>query len=283
MNVLTIDVEEYFHVSAFDDIITAEDWPRYESRVDLSTRRLLERCSEAGAKATFFVLGWVAERHPDLVQAIRADGHEVASHGYAHRVLTALTPTQFRADVRHAKHILEDVLGEPVLGYRAPSFTIMEDTVWALRILVEEGYLYDSSIMPVWHDRYGLHGANPYCHRLMTAAGPIWEIPPSTLPVRNMRMPIAGGGYFRLWPYRLMRRWLRTIEATGHPLVVYLHPWEIDPDQPRLKASALSRYRHYLNLDKTETRLVRLLQDFQFGPMCQTIAAIRQLTEERVA
>ncbi len=283
MNVLTIDVEEYFHVSAFEHFITAEDWPAYESRVEQTTNRLLEHFSRAGAKATFFVLGWVAERHPGLIRAIRAEGHEVASHGYAHQVLTALTPSQFRVDVRRAKHILEDILGEPVLGYRAPSFTIMEDTVWALRVLVEESFLYDSSIVPVWHDRYGLHGANPHCHRLMTAAGPIWEIPPSTLPIRKMRLPVAGGGYFRLWPYRLLRRWLRAIEAAGHPLVVYLHPWEIDPGQPRLQASALSRYRHYLNLHKTEARLIRLLHDFRFGSICQTVAPILQLTRERVA
>ena len=138
----------------------------------------------------------MAERHPELIRTIRKNGHEVASHGYAHQVLTVLTPPQFRADVRRAKRILEDILGEPVVGYRAPSFTIMEDTVWALRTLVEEGYVYDSSIFPVWHDRYGLHGANPYCHRLMTAAGPIWEVPPSTLPVGNMRLPVAGGGIF---------------------------------------------------------------------------------------
>jgi polysaccharide deacetylase family protein (PEP-CTERM system associated) len=283
MNALTIDVEEYFHVSAFEQIVTSEDWPAYESRVEQTTGRLLEHFSEAGAKATFFVLGWVAERHPGLVRTIRAAGHEVASHGYAHQVLTALTPSQFRDDVRRAKQILEGILGEPVLGYRAPSFTIMEETVWALRILVEEGYVYDSSIVPVWHDRYGLHGANPHCHRLMTAAGPIWEIPPSTLPIRKMRLPVAGGGYFRLWPYRLLRRWLRTIESAGHPLVVYLHPWEIDPGQPRLRVPALSRYRHYLNLHKTEARLIRLLHDFRFGSICETIAPIRQLTPERVA
>ncbi|WP_447983628.1 XrtA system polysaccharide deacetylase [Nitrospira sp. Nam74] len=283
MNALTIDVEEYFHVSAFEGFITAQDWPAYESRVEQTTHRLLEHFSETGAKATFFVLGWVAERHPGLIRTIRTQGHEVASHGYAHQVLTALTPSQFRADIRRAKQILEQILGEPIFGYRAPSFTIMEDTVWALRILVEEGYLYDSSIFPVWHDRYGLHGANPHCHRLMTAAGPIWEIPPSTLPIRNMRLPVAGGGYFRLWPYRLLRRWLRTIESAGHPLVVYLHPWEIDPGQPRFQVSALSRYRHYLNLHKTEARLSRLLRDFRFGSICETIAPILQLTRERVA
>ena len=283
MNVLTIDVEEYFHVSAFEGVIATADWDRHESRVEETTMRLLDRLAEAGSAATFFVLGWVAERHPSLIRAIRNAGHEIASHGYGHQVLTALTPEQFRADVRRSKAILEDVSGEPVRGYRAPSFTIMEETLWALRILVEEGYAYDSSIFPIWHDRYGIPGANPHYHRLVTSSGPIWEIPPSTAKLGAMRVPVAGGGYFRLWPYGLLRRWLRRIERDGHPLVVYLHPWEIDPDQPRVKGAVLSRCRHYLNLNKTETRLVRLLKDFRFGPVCEAIAPIRHLIGERVA
>jgi len=283
MNVLTIDVEEYFHVSAFESVIAAADWHRHESRVEQATMRLLDRLGAAGSAATFFVLGWVAERHPSLIRAIRNAGHEIASHGYGHQVLTALTPEQFRVDVRRSKAILEDVSGEPVRGYRAPSFTIMEETLWALRILVEEGYAYDSSIFPIWHDRYGIPGANPYCHRLVTSSGPIWEIPPSTATLGGMRLPVAGGGYFRLWPYGLLRRWLRRIERDGHPLVVYLHPWEIDPDQPRVKGPVLSRCRHYLNLSKTENRLVRLLKDFRFGPVCEAITPIRQMIGERVA
>ena len=283
MNVLTIDVEEYFHVSAFDGVIAAADWDRRESRVESSTLRLLDRLAEAGSTATFFVLGWVAERHPALIRAIRNAGHEIASHGHGHQVLTALTPEQFRSDVRRSKGILEDVSGEPVRGYRAPSFTIMEETLWALRILVEEGYAYDSSIFPIWHDRYGIPGANPHCHRLMTSSGPIWEIPPSTAKLGAMRLPVAGGGYFRLWPYGVLRGWLRRIERDGHPLVVYLHPWEIDPDQPRVKGPVLSRCRHYLNLSKTENRLVRLLKDFRFGAVCEAIAPIRQMIGERVA
>ena len=283
MNVLTIDVEEYFHVSAFEKVIGTADWDRRESRVEEATMRLLDRLAEAGSAATFFILGWVAERHPSLIRTIRNAGHEIASHGYGHQVLTALTPEQFRADVRRSKAILEDVSGEPVRGYRAPSFTIMEETLWALRILVEEGYAYDSSIFPIWHDRYGIPGANPHCHRLVTSSGPIWEVPPSTAKLGAMRLPVAGGGYFRLWPYGLLRRWLRRIEQDGHPLVVYLHPWEIDPDQPRVNGPVLSRCRHYLNLNKTENRLVRLLKDFRFGPVCEAIAPIRQMIGERVA
>jgi polysaccharide deacetylase family protein (PEP-CTERM system associated) len=283
MNVLTIDVEEYFQVSAFDGVIATADWDRHESRVEATTMRLLDRLTQAGATATFFVLGWVAERHPALIRAIRDEGHEIASHGYGHQVLTALTPEQFRWDVRRSKTILEQLLGEPIRGYRAPSFTIMEETLWALRILVEEGYAYDSSIFPIWHDRYGLPGANPHCHRLMTSSGPIWEVPPSTAKLGAMRLPVAGGGYFRLWPYGMLRVWLRRLEREGHPLVVYLHPWEIDPDQPRVKGPLLSRCRHYLNLSKTENRLVRLLQDFQFGSVCEAVVPIRQMIGERVA
>ncbi|WP_447977181.1 XrtA system polysaccharide deacetylase [Candidatus Nitrospira bockiana] len=283
MNVLSIDVEEYFHVSAFEDVVKAADWERFESRVEATTGRLLDRLSAAKASATFFVLGWVAERHPALVRRIHAEGHEVACHGYGHQVLTDLTPDQFRADVRRAKAILEDLVGEPVLGYRAPSFTIMEDTVWALRILVEEGYRYDSSIFPVWHDRYGLPGANPACHRIMTGAGPIWEVPPSTLAVGRTRMPVAGGGYLRLWPYPLLRTWLKRIESAGQPLVLYLHPWEIDPDQPRLRGPMLSRCRHYLNLDKTEARVARLLGDFRFGAIREALRPRWAGLQEQVA
>lgn len=283
MNALTIDVEEYFHVSAFDSVVRAEEWDRFESRVEASTDRLLELLGQAGAGATFFVLGWVAERHPRLIRRIREHGHEVASHGYGHQMVTGLTPTAFREDVRRAKAVLEDLLGEAVLGYRAPSFTIMEDTVWALRILVEEGYGYDSSIFPVWHDRYGLPGATPTVHRLTTGAGTLWEVPPSTLPIGKTRMAVAGGGYFRLWPYGLLRRWLRRIESHGHSLVLYLHPWEIDPTQPRLRGPLVSRYRHYLNLDRTEGRLMQLLDDFRFASIRDAFAPIRDLVRERVA
>jgi len=280
---MSIDVEDWFHVENLRGVVSRESWNRRELRVERTMDRMLELLDQHDAKATCFVLGWVAERAPRLVQRLAAAGHEVASHGYHHELVHELTEGEFAADVRRSKDVLERITGERVLGYRAPSFTIMEDTVWALRTLVEEGYVYVSSIFPVWHDRYGLHGANPYCHRLMTAAGPIWEVPPSTLPVGNMRLPVAGGGYFRLWPYRLLRRWLRKIELSGHPLVVYLHPWEIDPEQPRVRAALLSRCRHYLNLHKTEGRLVQLLQDFRFGSIADTIEPIRQMAREQVA
>nr|MBI3613008.1 DUF3473 domain-containing protein [Nitrospirota bacterium] len=281
MNALTIDVEDYYQVSAFESVVRCGEWDRYESRVERNTRKLLALLAASSAKATFFVLGWVAERHPGLVRAIQAEGHEIASHGYGHQVLTALTPEQFREDIRRAKARLEDITGQAVLGYRAPSFTIMRETIWALRILVEEGYGYDSSIFPIRHDRYGMPGADPHAHLLATPSGPLWEVPPSTVNVAGVRIPVAGGGYLRLYPYPLLRRLLHKVRAGGHPLVMYLHPWEIDPAQPRMTGPLLSRLRHYLNLHKTEGRLMQLLRDFRFTPIREAFAPIGRLHDER--
>ena len=278
---LTFDVEEHFQVSAFDSPMRRRHWDQFESRVERNTEKLLDLLAASNVRATFFVLGWVAERHPGLVRAISRQGHEVASHGYAHELVTVQTPATFRRDVRKAKVFLEDLLGLPVLGYRAPSFTITQDTIWALRILVEEGYLYDSSIFPILHDRYGMPGANPLCHRLSTEVGPLWEIPPSTVKIVGLQVPIAGGGYFRLFPYPMLRQLLKRVEAKGHPLVIYLHPWELDPDQPRMQGPLLSRFRHYINLHKTEDRLIHLLRDFRFAPVSEVIPQINRLNRER--
>jgi len=277
---LTFDVEEHFQVSAFDSPMRRRHWDQFESRVERNTEKLLDLLAASNVRATFFVLGWVAERHPGLVRAISRQGHEVASHGYAHELVTVQTPATFRRDVRKAKVFLEDLLGLPVLGYRAPSFTITQDTIWALRILVEEGYLYDSSIFPILHDRYGMPGANPLCHRLSTEVGPLWEIPPSTVKIVGLRVPIAGRGYFRLFPYPLLRQLLKRVEAKGHPLVIYLHPWELDPDQPRMQGPLLSRFRQYINLHKTEDRLIHLLRDFRFAPVSEVIPQINRLNRE---
>jgi polysaccharide deacetylase family protein (PEP-CTERM system associated) len=211
------------------------------------------------------MLGWVAERHPTLVQRIIDSGNEIASHGYGHELVTTLTPEQFRVDVRRAKAILENITGEPVFGYRAPSFTIVKDTSWALEILVEEGYTYDSSIFPIVHDVYGMPGANPDRHQIDTSSGPIWELPPSTTVVAGVRIPVGGGGYFRLCPYGVFSRWLRGIEVSGRQLMLYFHPWELDPTQPRMRGSRLSQFRHYVNLDKVEERLHRLMNEYRFG------------------
>jgi polysaccharide deacetylase family protein (PEP-CTERM system associated) len=278
---LTFDIEEHFQVSAFDSPMRRRHWHQFESRVERNTEKLLDLLAASNVRGTFFVLGWVAERHPGLVRAIALGGHEVASHGYAHELITVQTPARFREDVRRAKEILEDLIGAPVLGYRAPSFTITLDTIWALRILVEEGYRYDSSIFPILHNQYGMPGANPFCHRLSTEVGPLWEIPPSTVKIVGLRIPIAGGGYFRLFPYPLLRQLLKKVEGTGHPLVIYLHPWELDPDQPRMRGPLLSPFRQYINLHKTLDRLIHLLSEFRFAPISEVIPQINQLSRQR--
>ncbi|MCC2641120.1 MAG: putative Polysaccharide deacetylase [Nitrospira sp.] len=257
-------------------------WEQYESRVEANTDRLLGVLEQTGMRATFFVLGWLAERYPSLVRRIASAGHEIASHGYAHELITSQTPTAFREDIRRAKGILESIVLEPVLGYRAPSFSITKDTMWATQILVEEGYVYDSSIFPVFHDRYGVPSANPEVHQILTSSGLLWEVPPSTVKYMGVRLPVAGGGYFRLYPYVILRALLRKLEGEGSPLVMYMHPWEFDPDQPRMEGSLVSRMRHYLNLDKTEIRLRALLQDFSFAPIREVFPPISQIRGSRL-
>jgi polysaccharide deacetylase family protein (PEP-CTERM system associated) len=261
---LTFDVEEHFQVNAFDSPSRRAGWETAESRVEANTERLLALLERHRVRATFFVLGWVAERHGRLVEGIARAGHEIASHGYGHELITGLTSDAFREDVRKAKKILEDVIGAPVLGYRAPTFTIVPRTAWALEILVQEGYAWDSSVVPVTHDVYGWPGARAHPHRIHTASGPLDELPPSTIPFFRTRLGVGGGGYFRIFPYPLVRHCLRRIEASGEPLMFYLHPWELDPDQPRMEGGRLSRFRHYMNLGRTEGRLTRLLDEFRF-------------------
>ncbi|MDR4479731.1 MAG: DUF3473 domain-containing protein [Nitrospira sp.] len=274
---LSFDIEEHFQVSAFESPMRRRHWEQFESRVEVNTERLLGLLAKRGVRATFFVLGWVAERYPSLVRRIASAGHEVASHGYAHELITGQTPIAFREDIRKAKGILESILSQPVLGYRAPSFSITKDTMWATQILVEEGYVYDSSIFPVLHDRYGVPSANPEAHQLLTMSGVLWEVPPSTVKYLGVRLPVAGGGYFRLYPYAVLRTLLRKLEGEGTSLVMYMHPWEFDPDQPRMEGSLASRMRHYLNLDKTESRMRELLQDFSFAPIRQVFPQIEQM------
>src|SRR6266511_605870 len=267
LNALTIDVEDYYHVSAFESIIRFEDWDGYESRVERNTSRLLDLLDAYRTKATFFVLGWVAERHPRLVRTIQMRGHEVASHGYAHRCIYTQRPEEFRRETRRAIRTLEDATGQRIFGYRAASYSITDASLWALEILQEEGFPYDSSIFPIHHDRYGIPGYQRFCHVVNGHAGNgLLEFPISTVRLAGSNIPVAGGGYLRLFPYTLIRWGIRRINAReDQPALVYLHPWEIDPGQPRIQASALSRFRHYVNLEKTEQRLVRLLQDFTFG------------------
>lgn len=267
---LSFDVEEHFQVSAFWSDSRRQEWDRYESRVERNTRLLADLLAKHGMKATFFILGWVAERHPELVKSLAAQGHEVASHGYGHELVTTQSPARFRQDVRVAKKILEDLTGNPVVGYRAPSFSITSETAWALSILVEEGYVYDSSI----YDRFRRTESEKRLacgFEIATPAGNIWEVPPSTIEMLGLQIPVAGGGYFRLFPYAASKNFLRRLERQGAKLVMYLHPWEFDPEQPRMDGSWLSQFRHYLNLHKTEERLIALLEDFQFGSIAQVM------------
>ena len=264
---ISFDIEEHFQVAAFDSAARRRNWESQDSRVVQNTEVILEILDQRGIKATMFVLGWVAERNKALVKRIVEAGHELASHGYGHELITGQSPQVFREDVKRAKKLLEDIGGAPVLGYRAPTFSVTKETEWALPILVEEGYWYDSSIVPIVHDYYGIPGANPAIHTLKTDSGPLVEVPPSTCHVAGFTLPIAGGGYFRLFPYPLLKKLLRRVEQQGQPLIMYLHPWELDPGQPRMQGSFLSRFRHYLNLDKVQGRLTQLLQDFSFGPI----------------
>ena len=266
VNALTVDVEDYFQVSAFESHVPRGQWDRFESRVCRNTERLLDVFDEFGVNGTFFVLGWVAERHPALVRQIAARGHEIASHGYWHRLVYRTTPREFREDVRRAKAAIESACGMPVLGYRAPSFSITDRSIWALDILASEGFIYDASIYPIRHDRYGIPKAPRHAYRVSGPLG-IWELPGSTVRLGGQNLPIGGGGYFRLLPYGWTRRGIEHVNVREQkPVVFYLHPWEVDPEQPRLPATLLSRFRHYRNLKETEPRLRRLLSEFEFGP-----------------
>jgi polysaccharide deacetylase family protein (PEP-CTERM system associated) len=267
---MSVDVEEHFHVAAFDRQIRPEDWDRMPSRVEANTDRLLRLFAEEGVSATFFILGWVAERHPALVRRIADQGHEVASHGYAHVPAFRQTREEFAADARRSKQILEDILGRPVLGYRAASFSIVKRNQWAFGELEAAGYRYSSSVNPIRHDIYGFPDAPRFD---FTPEGTrLRECPVTTLELGGNRWPCGGGGYFRLLPYGLFRWALRQVGRAGHPCYFYLHPWEVDPDQPRVAgASWRSRFRHYTNLHRTEPRLRQLLRDFRWGRFDQRL------------
>ncbi len=273
-NALTFDIEEYFHAEAFAGVLRPEEWPSLHGRAVGSTRRLLDLLDASGVRATFFVLGWLADRRPDLVREIHARGHEVACHGYAHRMIHRQRPEEFRQDVTRAKAVLENLTGRPVVGYRAPTFSVMRETLWSLEVLCEAGFRYDSSIFPIVHDRYGIPDAPRFPHRLRPGGnGEIVEFPLSTVEVLGYRIPVAGGGYFRLFPYGLSRRAIRRLNALERqPAIVYLHPWELDPAQPRVPVGWLAWFRHTVNVEKTEAKLRRLLGDFEFAPACEVLA-----------
>ncbi len=270
----TVDVEDYFQVDAFADVIPVSAWSGFESRVVANTSRLLDLLDEHRVRGTFFVLGWIAQRHAGLVRTIAARGHEIASHGMTHQLVFTQSPTVFRQETRDSKRLLEDLIQAPVLGYRAATYSITRQSLWALDILRDEGFFYDSSIFPVRHDRYGIPDAKTVPHRLETPEGrTIVEYPLTSVRLLGMNFPVAGGGYFRLFPYGLTRWGLRRVRAEGRPLVFYLHPWEVDPGQPRVEGARWrSRFRHYLNLDRTLPRLNSLLRDFQFSTMRECLS-----------
>jgi polysaccharide deacetylase family protein (PEP-CTERM system associated) len=307
-NALTIDVEDYFQVHAFSHIVAPEKWETFESRVECNTRRILDLLASplnprTKVTATFFCLGWVAERYPHLIKEIQDQGHEIACHGYAHQLIYRQSKKEFKEDIHKAKSILEDITGHGVIGYRAPSYSITQESKWVFEVLAEEGFKYDSSIFPIQHDFYGMPDAPrfPFLVSLNGTGIPefksleytqtlefktlnfeyktpnpeprtpnfIIEFPLSTIRIGHFNLPLSGGGYFRLLPYFLVKRGLKSInQVEGQPFIFYLHPWEVDPAQPRIKAAGLkSRFRHYLNLNKTEGRLKQLLMDFDFSPL----------------
>jgi len=266
-NALTVDVEDYFHVAALASSIDRDSWGSRESRVVRNTKKLLALFEEYDVRGTFFVLGCVAEQYPQLVSEIATHGHEVACHGYSHRLVYEQSPQEFYEETRRAKNLLEQITGSAVLGYRAASYSIVSESLWALDILTDLGFRYDSSIFPVHHDRYGIPNAERFPHRLLTPKkNEIIEWPLSTARLLGYRLPVSGGGYFRLLPYWLTHWGLTSINQNEHrPFIFYLHPWEIDPEQPRVPAKWLSRFRHYTNLEKCEERLRQLLHEFNFG------------------
>jgi len=267
-NALTIDLEDYYHVSAFHDSMDSGQWNLQKSRVERNTDLLLDLLDEAGHKATFFTLGWVAEQHPQVVRRVAERGHEVACHSLRHRLVYEMSLDEFREDTRRAKELLEDVGGSPVRGYRAPSFSVIQESLWALTILAELGFTYDSSIFPVKHANYGMPQAARTPFVVDTPAGPIVEFPMTTLEFAGRRSPFGGGAYFRLLPYWYTRWGIRFLNLReNRPVCVYLHPWELDPEQPRMTGSLTARLRHYLGLRNTPAKFRNLIRDFEFCPL----------------
>jgi polysaccharide deacetylase family protein (PEP-CTERM system associated) len=274
LNALTVDVEDYFHVEAFASKIGYVQWDGYERRVEYNVERILDLFDKYATKATFFILGWVAEKLPHVARQIALAGHEIGCHGYAHQRLHTLTPFQFREDLRRATGLLTDQVQQPVVCYRAPSFSIVRRTMWALDILADEGFRFDSSIFPVRHDLYGVPDAERFPHWLATSKDDLlFEFPPSTIRTGNRNLGVAGGGYLRLIPYGPTRWAIRHIHAVERqPVMVYFHPWEIDPEQPVIRAGFRSTFRHYTNLTTMAAKVERLLQDFQFTTLSDACA-----------
>ncbi|MGE5753631.1 MAG: XrtA system polysaccharide deacetylase, partial [Deltaproteobacteria bacterium] len=271
---LTVDVEEYFQVEAFSDCIEKKDWERYPPRVEEQTDRVLGILRSFRAQGTFFVLGWLAEKYPSLIRRIAGAGHEIASHGFDHRMITRMTPKEFREDIHRSKDRLEEIAQKPVLGYRAPTFSILEKTAWAYEVLLHEGYRYSSSVFPIWHDRYGWSefGDDP---RIMASneTGDIWEVPLTVASLGSIRIPFGGGGYLRAYPLLVTKALFRSLERNGRAGVVYVHPWELDPRHPAVQAPFFRRLRHQVGIPGLERKLKDLLSSMKVGTVSQLIEA----------
>jgi polysaccharide deacetylase family protein (PEP-CTERM system associated) len=263
-DVVSVDVEDYFHAEAMAPVVQRSEWDKYSCRVEGNTQRLLDLFASHQIQATFFVVGWVAERYPSLVREIASRGHELACHSYWHRLIYKLNPTDFRQDTQRAKDVIEQISGQAIYGYRAPTYSIVAGSLWALEILAELGFTYDSSIFPIHHDRYGIPSAPRAPFRIKTPAGPLMEYPLTTFRIWNRSMPVAGGGYLRLLPRWYTRFGIGRARREGLPIIAYVHPWEIDPGQPRLPVTVTSRLRHYTNLSKTYARLSDMLREGTF-------------------
>lgn len=272
INALTVDVEDYYHVSAFDSVVGFANWENQQSRIEANVRKVLDILAQEGVRATFFVLGWVAQHFPGVVKAIYSAGHEIATHGYAHRLVYDQTPDEFQADVQRSLDVIQDLTGEKIIGYRAPSFSITPKSVWALEVLEACGLKYDSSVFPtrpLVHNRYGFPGAPTRPYQIRPG---FWEFPITTFRFLGRDFPVGGGGWLRHYPYEITRWGLRRVNAEGRPGLVYLHPWELDPDQPRIKACLWRQFLHYRNLDKTADKLRALCQDFRFAPIREVLS-----------
>ena len=280
VNAMTVDVEDYYQVGAFKNVIDPADWDSYPFRAGDNTRRVLDLFGESGVKSTFFTLGWVAERDPDLIRRIVDAGHELACHGYGHQLVFEIGEKVFREDVHRAKGMLEDIAGVAVQGYRAPSYSVTHKSLWAYDVLIDEGFTYDSSVFPIYHDVYGIPHSPRFPYIVGRDRGTIAEFPITTYPFRflgkKLDLPFSGGGYFRLLPFPIIDRALRRINSgDGMPGVVYFHPWEIDPGQPRISGAGLkSRFRHYVNLSRTWGKLHKLLGKYRFAPVKDVLAAM---------
>jgi polysaccharide deacetylase family protein (PEP-CTERM system associated) len=282
INSLSFDLEEWFHAEVFSSLIPSGEWEAMESRCEKQTDLVLRLLEEHGVRATFFALGWLAERYPSLVKRIAASGHELACHGYDHTMITRQRRDEFDGDVKRSKKLLEDLCGKEIKGYRAPTFSITGRTGWALEVLLENGFHYDSSIYPIRHDRYGIPGAPrfPYV-ALMRDGRSLWEFPGPTVCACRLTLPAAGGGYLRLFPYAWTRRAMLAAHSTGQPVNVYAHPWEFDCGLPRVELPLVARFRHYGGIKDNASKLKRLFGEFRFAPMGEVIASIVQNTESR--